>query len=199
MEIAEELEATDGDESQAMDSVEVVAETPPENQKATMCPASETDLGDGSPSKLPNGLNSVASSFPSNSEGGPQWERRQQGGNAGQGRPNASVPPRGNDGKNKETVPGADSRYALLENAKENDGPEPQVEADTSGNPTRDARSKGLEGRPKRMNVIVNEKQIQNEACLPRAESPSGTEVSQGRRLTGSSSRRGPYRGINRG
>nr|GMD77914.1 uncharacterized protein LOC109158503 [Ipomoea batatas] len=114
-------------------------------------------------------------------------ERRQQGGQGG--RPNEGAMQRATNGKGKEGATGTGSRFALLENAEDNEGPEPQVETDATGNPTTDSRAKGLGGKSKRANVIVNEKQIQNEARSPRVEPETSKESTQGRRVTGSSSR----------
>nr|GMD47419.1 hypothetical protein Iba_chr10eCG12780 [Ipomoea batatas] len=186
MEITEEMAVSEGEGSQEMESVEVVAETPLENQKAMACTASETDQVEGSPPAMADALNSVAPPAPSNPTGGPparsyldtvvgngtntdrakemempvqnqdvdrnvvnvggetaarpstkgshpygSWmiairqERRQQGGYAGQGRPNEGVMQRANSGKGKEIATGTGSRFALLGNAKENEEPEP--------------------------------------------------------------------------
>nr|GMD11820.1 hypothetical protein Iba_chr06fCG7350 [Ipomoea batatas] len=185
MEITEEEAASEGIGSQTIESIEVVAETPLENQKAMEYSAKYSceilsgyggELGD---SDRTNALeepdqNQVAThtvtnvggeavAWPSTKGAHPygSWmiatrrERRQQG---GQGDcPNEGAMQRATNGKGKGGATGTGSRFALLENAEENEGPEPQVEAEATGNPTTDSRAKGLGGKSKRANVIVNE------------------------------------------
>nr|GLL45205.1 uncharacterized protein LOC109156749 [Ipomoea trifida] len=116
-------------------------------------------------------------------------ERRSQGGPQGF-RPAEGVQHRGTTGPVKETVSANGSRFALLENEAETENLPNQVIAETGANPPAESRPTGLGGRSRRANVIVNERQIQNERNSPRPESEKAKASSQGQKTTGSCSRR---------
>ncbi|XP_031120941.1 uncharacterized protein LOC116024180 [Ipomoea triloba] len=116
-------------------------------------------------------------------------ERRPQGGQQGQGRPVEGVLQRVNISNNKEKTPATGSRFALLGSREENEDVPNQVAAESNESPQTESRPVGLGGKSRRANVVVNEKQ-NNERDSPRLELEKGKEPSQGRRTTGSSSRR---------
>nr|GMD11817.1 uncharacterized protein LOC109165874 [Ipomoea batatas] len=237
MEITEEEAASEGIGSQTIESIEVVAETPLENQKAMEYSASEAGQGEESQTAMANALNPTATLAMSNQAGNTparsyldtvvgngtggelgdsdrtnaleepdqnqvathtvtnvggeavawpstkgahpygSWmiatrrERRQQG---GQGDcPNEGAMQRATNGKGKGGATGTGSRFALLENAEENEGPEPQVEAEATGNPTTDSR--GELGDSDRTNAL--EEPDQNQVATHTVTNVGGEAV----------------------
>nr|GMC75179.1 uncharacterized protein LOC109193148 isoform X1 [Ipomoea batatas] len=169
MEISEGRVETEVDGSQETEPVEVVAETPLENQQALACATTVADHVEGSPSAMEDAPESMATPAPSNTTGDPparsyldsveveitvqnqaafrngatagggaaagsstkgshpygSWmiatrrERRQQGVQVG--RQNEGGMQKENSRKGKEAAVATGSRYALLENAEENE------------------------------------------------------------------------------
>nr|GLL19578.1 uncharacterized protein LOC109158503 [Ipomoea trifida] len=117
-------------------------------------------------------------------------ERRQQGRPLGQGRPAEGVAQRPTSGRQMENNIGNGSRFALLDNDEGIDCHDNSGDKDTTGSQHTEARPAGLGGKQKRANVIVNEKQIQNEVQSSRSASETEKEASRGRRSAGGSSRR---------
>nr|GMD47324.1 uncharacterized protein LOC109158503 [Ipomoea batatas] len=172
MEITEEMVESGEEGNQEMESVEVDAARTVANNEGDAAARPNTK------GSHPYGTWMIAT----------RRERRRQGGQVG--RQNEGGFQRENNRKGKEAAIGNGSRFALLGNTEENEGSEPQVEAATVGNSTPESQMKGLGGKSKRANVIVNEKQIQNETRPPSVAPETNIESSQGRRLAGSSSRR---------
>nr|GLL33088.1 uncharacterized protein LOC109158503 [Ipomoea trifida] len=117
-------------------------------------------------------------------------ERRQQGRPAGHGRQAETLAPGTSGGRQKEIPNGNGSRFAMLGN---DDVTEENVRHDENvngGSPHGGMQPTTLGGRPRRANVIVNERQIQNEQHQVRTEQTPEKEGLTGRRQSGSGSRR---------
>nr|GMC66711.1 uncharacterized protein LOC109156749 [Ipomoea batatas] len=178
----DDLESSDNDETEAADPTKDVEpdETHQANGRAVATGSGVAAGRTMSPSVRPYGPWMIAT----------RRERRQQERPAGQGRPTAGHVPREQTGRHPENNLGNGSRFALLRNEEETEGQDNQTDKDTSGDPQVETRTTGLGGKSRRANVIANEKQIQNDVRAPHCELVTGKEPTQGRRATGSSSRR---------